>query len=100
MSDTLTKEGVMTTVCHPLNVERYGRDGWFYMSCNDIPGIHLSGPDLDTLIDNAEIAIAELLKLRGQNVQRVTIETVPADQADSAPTWAPPVQHMAMAIAA
>lgn len=90
----------MNAVYHPLTIERYGRRGWFHLSCNDIPGICLFGPDLDELVDSAEIAIAELLKLRGEKIVRVTIEAVPEDQMDNAPAWAIPTQHMAMAIAA
>lgn len=91
----------MTTVCHPLNVEKYGHKGWYYLTCNDIPGINLFGPDLDELLDSAEIAIFELLKRRGENVARVTIEVVPEGDEDSAlPVWAAPTKHMALAYAA
>lgn len=90
----------MNASYHPLTVERYGRKGWFHLSCPDIPGINLFGPDVEELFDSAEIAIAELLKLRGENILRVTIEALPEDQTDSAPAWAPPTQHMAMAFAA
>lgn len=100
MEANTNKEGLMTTVCHPLNVERYGRKGWFYLTCDDIPGINLFGPDLEELFDSAEIAIFELLKRRGESVARVTIETMPEDGVDSAPVWAVPTQAMALAYAA
>jgi predicted RNase H-like HicB family nuclease len=90
----------MTTVCHPLTVQRFGRKGWFFLSCEDIPGISLFGPDMEELIESAEIAIAELLKQRGEKIVRVTIEHVPEGQDDVTPAWAIPNQHMALAIAA
>jgi len=89
----------MNAVCHPLTLERYGNKGWFHLSCDDIPGINLCGPDLDDLFAGAEIAIAELLRRRGVSVQRVVIETVPDAQTE-APVWAASNHPMAMAIAA
>lgn len=85
---------------HPLLVERFGRKGWFFLSCPDIPGLSLFGPDLDDLTDNAEIAIAELLKKRGENILRVSIEPVPDDAQDAAPAWGAPIRHVATALAA
>lgn len=90
----------MPSTCHPLDVQRFGRKGWFFLSCPDIPGVNLFGPDIDELFESAEIAIAELLKARGEKLVRVTIEAVPDDQEDGPPAWAIPNKHMAMAFAA
>ncbi len=81
---------------HPLHLERFGQDGWFFLRCEAIDGLNLFGPDLDDLIDHAEIAIAELMKARGENVVRVKIEAVP-EQASS-PAWGVPTRHLAHAM--
>ena len=86
----------MRETVHPLSLERFGKHGWFFLRCEAVDGLNLFGPDLDELMQSAEIAIAELLKTRGENVIKVTIDSVPA--ADAASPWAPPTRHLAHAI--
>lgn len=90
-------EGEVHETVHPLSLERFGDHGWFFLRCEAVDGLNLFGPDLDDLFDSAEIAIAELLKKRGQNVIRVTIDAVP-EAVEAATPWARPTRHVAHAI--
>lgn len=86
----------VTETVHPLHLERFGQNGWFFLRCEAVDGLNLFGPDLDDLIDNAEIAIAELLKKRGENVVRVRIDTVPEEAGKQ--SWGVPTRHLAHAL--
>lgn len=81
----------------PLRVQRFGKEGWFFVSCDGIPGLSAFGPELKSLFTDIEIAGAELLRSRGTNVIRLKIEAVP-DTDDN--TWAPAEKYELMAEAA
>lgn len=69
----------------PLRLQRCGKGGWFFITCDAIPGLSAFGPELECLFNDLEIAGADLLKSRGHNVVRLKVEAVPATDTNS---WA------------
>lgn len=61
---------------HPLRIERYGKDGWWFVACDGIPGLSSFGPDLDDVFKRLEEAGTELLRRRGRRNAVVTVERI------------------------
>jgi hypothetical protein len=53
----------------PLTIKRFP-DGWFFVDCHKIPGLMLTGKDLEALREEARVLGPLLLKLNSHLIRR------------------------------
>ena len=73
----------------PLRIQRFGKDGWWYVACDEIPGLSSFGPDLAGTLKGIEKAGTELLRRQGRENAVVTVErrTAPTEDNPPMPAW-------------
>ena len=76
---------------YPLRIEQFGEEGWYFVACDEIPGLASFCPNLDDAFKGLEEAAANLLRRRGRDVLSVTVQpsAEPADEIRPLPTWGP-----------
>jgi len=77
MTASLVRKNPLPLKSFPIRVERCGRDGWFFIACDEIPGLSAFGPELQLLFTQLENAGEALLRLRGIEHIELAVEVVP-----------------------
>lgn len=49
-----------------LRIQRFENRGWFFVACDDVPGLSAFGPDLDDVLERIVSAGTDLMNRRGR----------------------------------
>jgi hypothetical protein len=59
-----------------VRIERFGQDGWFFLTVEDLPGLFAFGPDKLTAINRLRAAAELLVDLGVRNLEHTSVEEV------------------------